>query len=118
MTPGIRYDDANGETMQAGSETRGGWPGILLIWAISIVGAVTVIALAYTGTTDWFGDSSRLGVYGALGVVFATCVVASLAVQLATRRPSGFVTRASTSIAGAAVVVAVAALAVVPVASA
>ncbi|GAA4377841.1 hypothetical protein [Agromyces bauzanensis] len=104
--------------MQAGSETRGGWPGILLVWAISIVGAVTVIALAYTGTTDWFGDASPLAVYGALGVVLATSVVASLVVQLAARRPSGFVTRASTSIAGATLVVAIAALAVVPAASA
>ena len=104
--------------MQAGSETRGGWPGILLIWAIAIVGAVTVLALAYSGTTNWFGDSSRLGAFGALGIVFATSVIASLAVQLATRRPSGFVTRASTSIAGAALVVGLAALAVVPVASA
>ncbi|WP_448810811.1 hypothetical protein [Agromyces bauzanensis] len=102
--------------MQAGSETRGGWPGIVLVWAIAIAGAVTVVALAYTGTTDWFGDTSRFGVYGALGIVLATCVVGSLGVQLATRRPSGFVTRTSTSIAGAAAVVAIAALAVAPAA--
>lgn len=103
--------------MQAGSETRGGWPGIVLIWAIAIAGAITVVALAYGGTTDWFGDTSRFGVFGALGVVLAACVIGSLGVQLATRRPSGFVTRTSTSIAGAVVVVALAALAVAPVAS-
>lgn len=117
MTPGSRFDEADGETMQAGSETRGGWPGIVLIWAIALAGAITVVALAYGGTADWFGDTSRLGVFGALGVVFAACVVGSLAAQLATRRPSGFVTRTSASIAGAAVVLALAAIAVAPVAS-
>ena len=102
--------------MQAGSETRGGWPGIVLIWAISVIGAVIVVALAYSGTSDWFGDTTTLGVYGALGVVFATCVLGALAVQLASRRPDGFVARASSSIGGAAVVVALAAVAVAPVA--
>ena len=77
--------------MRAGAVTRGGWPGILLIWAISVAGAVVVVALAYAGTADWFGDSTPLGVYGALGVVFAASVLGALAVQLASRRPDGFV---------------------------
>ena len=61
--------------MQAGSETRGGWPGIVLVWAIAIVGAVIVVSLAYGGTTDWFHDASALGVYGALGMVLAASVL-------------------------------------------
>jgi hypothetical protein len=102
--------------MQAGA-TRSGWPGILLIWAISIAGAIIVVALAYGGTTDWFGDTTRLGVYGALGVVFAASVVGALAMQLASRRPQGFVGRTSASVAGATVILALAAVAVAPVVS-
>jgi hypothetical protein len=98
------------------TETQGGWPSIVLVWAISLAGAISVIALAYSGAADWFGDTTRLGVFGALGVVFAASVLGALAVQLATRRPDGFVIRASASIGGAAVVVALAVLAVAPVA--
>jgi hypothetical protein len=102
--------------MQAAA-TRSGWPGILLIWAISIAGGISVVVLAYTGTTDWFGDTTGLGVYGALGVVFAASVVGALAVQLALRRPEGFVGRTSASVGGATVIVALAAVAVAPVVS-
>ncbi len=102
--------------MQAGSETRGGWPGIVLVWAIAIVGSVIVVSLAYGGTTDWFHDASALGVYGALGMVLAASVLGALIAQLASRRPSGFVTRTSASMAGAAAVVAIAAVAVAPAA--
>ncbi|MFD4420642.1 hypothetical protein ACFWN7_03955 [Agromyces sp. NPDC058484] len=102
--------------MQAdGAPARSGWPGILLIWVVALAGAIAVIVLAYTGTTDWFGDSTPVGVYAALGVVFATCVLLTLAAQLASRRPEGFVARTSSSIAGAVVVVALAALAAAPV---
>ena len=102
--------------MQAGSETRGGWPGIAVVWAIALAGSIVVVSLSYAGIDDWMGDTSRLGVYGALGIVLAASVLGSLAVQLASRRPSGFVTRASVSMTGAAVVVAVAAVAVAPAA--
>ena len=102
--------------MQAGSETRGGWPGIVLVWAIAIVGSVIVVSLAYGGTTDWFHDASALGVYGALGMVLAASVLGALIAQRASRRPGGFVTRTSTSVAGAAAVVTIAAIAVAPVA--
>jgi hypothetical protein len=105
-----------GEYMHAAA-TRSGWPGILLIWVISIAGAISAVALAYSGTTDWFGDTTRLGVYGALGVVFAASVVGALALQLASRRPEGFVARTSASVGGATVVVALAAVAVAPVVS-
>lgn len=100
--------------MRAGSETRGGWPGIALVWAIALVGSIVVISLAYSGTNDWLGDPSSLGAFGALGIVFAAAVLGALTVQLASRRPGGFVTRASASVAGAAVIIALAALAVAP----
>jgi len=102
--------------MRAGSETRGGWPRIVLVWAIAAVGAVLVVSGAYSGTGVWFGDASSLGVYGALCVAFAASVLAALIVELASRRPGGFVTRTSTSIAGAAVVMLIAAIAVAPAA--
>ena len=102
--------------MQAGSETRGGWLGIALVWVIAAVGSVVVVALAYSGTTDWLHDPSSLGVYGALGIVFAASVLGALGLQLASRRPGGFVTRASASVAGAAVIIALAAVAVAPTA--
>jgi hypothetical protein len=50
-------------------------------------------------------------------VVLAASVLASLIVQLASRRPEGFVARTSWSMAGAVLVVAVTALAVAPVAT-
>jgi hypothetical protein len=105
----------SGEQMQEeGARARGGWPGILLIWVIAIAGSIVVVVMAYSGTTDWFADSTRLGAFGALGVVFAAGVLLTLAVQLATRRPAGFVARTSSSIGGAALVVALAALVVAP----
>ena len=103
--------------MQTHSESRG-WPGIFLVWAIALAGAIVVVALAYGGTDSWFGDASWLGVYGALGVVLAASVLGALVTQLASRRPVGFVVRASASIGGAVIVVALAAAAVAPVAAA
>ena len=102
--------------MRAGSETRGGWLGIGLVWGIAVVGAIIVVSGAYSGTGAWFGDASSLGVYGALCVAFAASVLGAMIVELASRRPGGFVTRTSTSIAGAAAVMLVAAIAVAPVA--
>ncbi|MFD5866341.1 hypothetical protein ACFWGP_15385 [Agromyces sp. NPDC127015] len=99
------------------TETRTGWPGIVLIWAVAVVGSAIVAGLAFGGLDDWFEDDSWLGVFGALGVVLAVSVLGTLAVQLASRRPAGFVGRVSASIAGAFVVVAVAAAIVAPVAA-
>ncbi|PWC04950.1 hypothetical protein [Agromyces badenianii] len=101
--------------MAGDTDTRSGWLGIAAIWAIALVGAVVVVALAATGTAAWFGDDTRLGVYGALGIVLAASVIGALIVQLATRRPDGFVIRASWSIVGAAAVIAIAAIAVAPI---
>lgn len=106
----------NGDTMQEQSTAGSGWPGVALVWAIALVGVVVVVALAYSGTSVWFGDSGPLAAYGALGVVLAASVLASLIVQLASRRPAGFVSRTSASVGGAVVIVAAAALAIAPVA--
>ena len=106
----------NGDTMQEQSTAGSGWPSVALVWAIALAGCGIVLGLAYSGTDEWFGDSTPLGVYGALGVVLAASVLASLIVQLATRRPAGFVSRTSASVGGAAVIVAAAALAIAPVA--
>jgi ABC-type molybdate transport system permease subunit len=54
--------------------------------------------------------------YSALGVVLAASVLGALIVQLASRRPAGFVGRASASVAGAVLAVAVTALVVAPIA--
>ncbi|MCM3655817.1 hypothetical protein M3147_00955 [Agromyces mediolanus] len=98
------------------SEAEGGRVGIVLIWLIALAGSVLVVALAYGGQRVWFGDTSALGVYRALGVVFAASVLGALLVQLATRRPVGYVARASASVGGAAVLIALAAAAVAPLA--
>ena len=103
--------------MEAGSETTAGWPGVVLVWGIAIVGAIVVVALAYSGASEWLGDAGRLGVFGALGIVLAASVIAALIVQLATRRPEGFVMRVSWSVTGAAAIVAIAALVVAPLAA-
>ncbi|MBM7829762.1 hypothetical protein JOE59_000467 [Agromyces cerinus] len=100
------------------TETSSGWLGIAVVWAIALIGSIVIVTLAYSGTAAWFGDASRLGVYGALGIVLAASVIGALIVQLATRRPEGFVLRVSWSITGAAAIVAIAALVVAPIATA
>ncbi|GAA1837885.1 hypothetical protein [Agromyces salentinus] len=100
--------------MQTQNDTRGGGIAVAAVWLLALVGAAVVLGLAFGGTQEWFGDSGPLGVFDALGVVFAASVLASLLAQLMTRRPQGFVLRASASVAGAAVVVAVAAAVVAP----
>ncbi|MFF2275328.1 hypothetical protein [Agromyces sp. NPDC058126] len=99
------------------SGTRFGWASVVLIWAVAIAGSAIVGGLALSGQGTWFGDDSWLGLYGALGVVLAAAVIGTLVVQLATRRPEGFVGRVSASIGGAVVVVALAALLLAPLAT-
>jgi hypothetical protein len=94
--------------------TFGRW-AVVGVWAIALVGSAIVVALAYAGTGVWFGDPAPYGVFSALGVVLAASVLSALALQLASRQPPGFVGRASASVAGAALIVAVATLAVLPV---
>lgn len=104
--------------METGTTEQGtgfGRWSIVVAWILALVGAVIVVSLAYGGTDDWFGDPAPYGVFAALGVVLATSVLAALALQLASRRPVGFVGRTSASVAGAVLVVSVAALAVLPV---
>ena len=87
--------------MRAASEMHGGWPGIVFVWVLALAGAVLVIGLAYSGVGEWMGDAT---------------VIAAMIVQLLMRRPDGLVTRLSTSLSGAAIVMLLAALVVTPTA--
>lgn len=104
--------------MQADADTRatgfGRW-AIPVAWLVAAVGTVTVVVAAYAGREEWFGDSGPYAALGALAMAFAASVIAALALQLASRRPHGFVGRVSASVTGAAVVVALGALALLPV---
>jgi len=102
--------------MAENAASGGGWLSVVSVWAIALAGVGVVVGLAYAGGVDSFGGLGSLGVFAALGVVLAVVVVATLAVQLAARRPEGFVGRVSSSIAGAVVMVALAAALVAPVA--
>ncbi|WP_400995910.1 hypothetical protein [Agromyces sp. GXQ0307] len=86
-----------------------------IVWLISAAGTAVVVGLAWSGTRVWFHDSGPYAALGVLGMVFAASVIAALLLQLASRRPQGYVGRASASIAGAVVPVAVGALALLPV---
>ncbi|WP_430647690.1 hypothetical protein [Agromyces sp. GXS1127] len=86
-----------------------------IVWAISLIGTAAVVVLAWAGTTDWFHDTGPYAALGVLGMVFAASVISALLLQLASRRPHGYVGRVSASIAGAVVPVAVGALALLPV---
>ncbi|GAA1506548.1 thiol:disulfide interchange protein [Agromyces terreus] len=101
---------------QTRNDTRGGAVAVAAVWALAVIGAAIVLVLAFGGTDEWFGSTGPLGVYAALGVVFAASVLGALLAQLMTRRPHGFVERASVSVGGAALVLAVAAVAVAPTA--
>lgn len=104
--------------MQADADTRatgfGRW-AIPVAWLVAAVGTATVVVAAYAGREEWFGDSGPYAALGALAMAFAASVIAALALQLASRRPHGFVGRVSASVTGAAVVVALGALALLPV---
>jgi hypothetical protein len=102
--------------MAENAASGGGWLSVVSVWVVALVGVGVVVGLAYAGGGDWFGGLGSLGVFAALGVVLAVVVITTLAVQLATRRPEGFVSRVSASIAGAVVMVALAAAVVAPVA--
>lgn len=108
--------DAHGHTAAADAPTTawGRW-AIPVVWAIAAIGSALVVGAAYAGRSDWFGDSSPTAVYAALGMVLAASVIASMALQLASREPHGFVGRVSASIAGAVVAVAVGAAALLPI---
>jgi hypothetical protein len=109
--------DAHGHTAAADAPTTawGRW-AIPVVWAIAAIGSALVVGAAYAGRSVWFGDSSPTAVYAALGMVLAASVIASMALQLASREPHGFVGRVSASIAGAVVAVAVASAALLPIA--
>lgn len=104
----------HGAAADAPATTWGRW-AIPVVWGIAALGSVLVVGAAYAGRGEWFGDASQTAVYTALGMVLAASVIASMALQLASREPHGFVGRVSASIAGAVVVVAVATLALLPI---
>jgi hypothetical protein len=110
--------DAHGHTPAAAAAPATAWGrwAVPVVWVIAAGGSVLVVATAYAGRRDWFGDTSPTAVYAALGMVLAASVIASMALQLASREPHGFVGRLSASIAGAVVAVAVAAAALLPIA--
>lgn len=114
----LRRETAEGVgAMQAEAEAResrfGRW-AIPVVWLIALVGAIVVVASAYAGRRVWFGDASPYAALAALAMVFAASVIAALALQLASRRPHGFLGRVSASVTGAAAVVAVGVLALLP----
>jgi hypothetical protein len=70
---------------------------VIPVWLIALAGAI-VIGVA----------SPRAEYFTWLGVVMAAAVIATFAIQLATRRPEGFVVRAMASIGVSVVILAVA----------
>ena len=102
--------------MAENTASGGGWLSVVSVWAIALAGVGVVVGLAFAGGADAFDGLGTLGIFAALGVVLAVVVITTLAVQLATRRPEGFVGRVSASIAGAVVLVALAAVVVAPAA--
>ncbi|MWB97708.1 hypothetical protein [Agromyces seonyuensis] len=89
------------------------WGSILLVWAVALAGAVSVVAFELGGAHVQFGTHS-LGGYDALVAVLAICVLVGLIVELATRRPAGFVFRLTTSLAGVVAVLLLAAIVLLP----
>jgi hypothetical protein len=83
------------------------------VWVIALAGSIAVVAGALAGDA-WATDASAFGRFGALSVVFAAAVLATLVAQLLMRRPEGFVARAGASVGGSVVVVGLAALLLAP----
>lgn len=97
-------------------QRRVGLIGIGVVWIVTIAGAVLVLVADAGGPAVGTVEDGPLAVWAGLGVVFAAAILLTLVAQLASRRPEGFVGRASASIGGAAVVLAVASLAAIPLA--
>ncbi|WP_353826851.1 hypothetical protein [Agromyces sp. SYSU T0242] len=89
--------------------------GAPITWAIALVGTGIVVGFAWGGQHRWFQDAGPYAALAVLGIVLAFSIIAALLLQLASRRPHGYLGRASASIAGAVIVVAVGALLLVPV---
>lgn len=70
---------------------------VIPVWLITLAGAIIM------GVT-----SPRAEYFTSLGVVMAAAVIATFAIQLATRRPEGFVVRAMASISVSVVILAAA----------
>ncbi|MDJ0336011.1 MAG: hypothetical protein ACOH10_09245 [Rhodoglobus sp.] len=70
---------------------------VIPVWLIALAGAIVIGVL-----------SPRDEYFTWLGVVMASAVIATFAIQLATRRPEGFVVRAMASIGVSVVILAVA----------
>ncbi|MCU1635913.1 MAG: hypothetical protein JWQ68_1152 [Cryobacterium sp.] len=73
------------------------WTSIVVVWVLAVVSVVLIAALARPGEgLAW------------LGLTLAGCTVATLCVQISTRRKDGYVDRMTASIVGAVVVLAAA----------
>ncbi len=79
------------------SGVRRAWQSIVPIWGLALLGAILTVVIAQPSD-----------VLGGVSLTMAVCTVVTLAVQLATRRKQGFVSRVTASLVGSGVVLAVA----------
>ncbi|GAA2046028.1 hypothetical protein GCM10009819_37100 [Agromyces tropicus] len=101
-----------GEAAPARGLVRWGTP---ITWAIALAGTATVVGLSWGGRHVWFKDAGPYAALSMLGIVFAASVIAALLLQLASRQPHGYLGRASASVAGVVVIIALGVLALLPV---
>lgn len=86
---------------------RRAWQSIIPIWVLALVGAVLTAVIADPALA-----------LGGVSLTLAVSTITTLAVQLATRRKQGFVSRVTASLVGSGVILAVATLVFVLAASA
>jgi hypothetical protein len=73
------------------------WRSIVVVWLLALIGVVLIwLVAAPELTMAW------------IGLTAAVCTIATLCIQIATRRKEGYVNRVTASIVGAVVVLAAA----------
>lgn len=107
MADALQHDTSTDPAWDGRNGVRRAWQSILPIWLIAVLGAVLTAVIA----------DPELAL-GGISLTLAVSTIATLAVQLATRRKEGFVSRVTASLVGSAVILAIATLVFVIAASA
>lgn len=99
MADALQQQTPSDPAWEGKNGVRRAWQSIAPIWLLALVGAVLVGAIAEPAHS-----------LGGVSLTLAVCTIATLAVQLATRRKEGFVSRVTASLVGAAVILTLATL--------
>lgn len=97
MADALQQQTPSDPAWEGKNGVRRAWQSIVPSWVLALVGAVLVGAIAEPAHS-----------LGGVSLVMAVCTIVTLALQLATRRKEGFVSRVTASLVGCVVILALA----------